>query len=59
MPTLRATNILLNQRVFCRKDFMYSNGSQGVKFKARLVTRGFKEVNYIDFNEPFLLVVYF
>eukprot|EP00171_Calliarthron_tuberculosum_P023661 IDg23661t1 len=59
VPRSEAQNILTSKWVFKRKDAEHDDGSPYIKYKARIVTRGFQQKEGIDFAETFAPVVKF
>lgn len=57
VPQEQAKNLLTCKWVFKRKDAIKENGTKFLKYKARLVTRGFQQLHGIDYDETFAPVV--
>eukprot|EP00171_Calliarthron_tuberculosum_P022787 IDg22787t1 len=54
-----ARNVLTNKWVFKRKDAVDEYGKSSVRYKARLVTGGFRQIHGIDYEETYAPVIKF
>ena len=59
VPQQQMQNVPTPKWVFKRKDIIDADGSQSVKYKARLVCRGFQQVHGVDYHETYAPVVKF
>lgn len=59
VPRSQARNLLTSKWVFKRKDVSDANGGSLVKYKARLVCRGFQQKQGIDYEETYAPVIAF